>query len=72
MGGAWGVGEIAFVLAGKYVGLFPGRDPEPVSAVLNVCWILLAAGTVLAAVIARHEARRPGWSRAEAVTGTRS
>lgn len=55
IGGAWGLGEIAFMAAGKFVGLYPAEAAKPVFTVLSLCWILLAATAALAALVARKE-----------------
>lgn len=55
IGGAWCMGEVAFILGGKYVTLFPEDMARPVASVLNVCWVCLAATAILAAILARVE-----------------
>ena len=55
IGGAWGLGEIVFMAAGKAIGRYPAGAARPVYAVLSLCWLLMAASAVLAAVVARKE-----------------
>jgi MFS family permease len=55
IGGAWGLGEIAFMAAGKFLGRYPPDAAKPVFAVLSLCWVLLAATAALAVVVARKE-----------------
>ena len=55
IGGAWCTGEVAFILGGKYVALFPDDAVRPVAAVLNLCWVFLGAAVVLSAIVARRE-----------------
>lgn len=55
IGGAWGLGEVAAILGAKYVTHFPKYMVAPVTNVLSICWICLAAAAILAAVVARAE-----------------
>jgi len=55
IGGAWGLGEVAFIIGGRYVGYFPAGAPEPVAAVLGGCWVLLGLTAVLALLVGALE-----------------
>ena len=55
IGGAWGMGEIAFIIGGRYLARFPDGAAEPVRTVMGACWFFLALTAVLAAVITRAE-----------------
>jgi len=55
IGGAWGTGELVFVLAGKYIGGFPPTEATPVMTVFKLCWVLIACSILLAFVIDRRE-----------------
>jgi len=57
IGGAWGTGELVFMLGGNYVGRFPEGMVEPVLSVLNLCWLLVITATLLALVVSRLERR---------------
>lgn len=57
IGGAWGLGEVAFMLGGRYVGSYGPGQVEPVAHVLRVCWILVAATGMLALFVAYAERR---------------
>jgi predicted MFS family arabinose efflux permease len=59
IGGAWGLGEVAFILGGRYVDRFPAGASEPVLDVMALCWALLAATAVLAVLVARRERPAP-------------
>lgn len=48
IGGAWAVGEVAFILGSKYVGRFPEGSVPPVVTVLGACWVMLGATTLVA------------------------
>ena len=61
IGGTWGLGEVAFMMGGKYAGFFPDGDARPISAVLRLCWIFLGGAATLAVLVAvreRKNARR--------------
>lgn len=60
IGGAWGVGELIFILGGKYVGRFPEGLVRPVASVLNLCWLLAALTIVMALCVAGMERRGEG------------
>ena len=51
VGGSWGIGELGFILAGKYVSRFVPGDPLPVQRVYWGCWVLLFVTAVLAVSI---------------------
>ncbi|MDZ4199794.1 MAG: MFS transporter [Kiritimatiellia bacterium] len=48
IGGGWGLGEIAFILGGKYLGQFPATDPRPAEKVLALCSALMLCTALLA------------------------
>jgi len=48
IGGAWGMGEIAFIGAGRYLKGFAEGDPRPVERVLALCGALLLFNAALA------------------------
>jgi hypothetical protein len=58
IGGAWGLGETAFILTGRYVGSFPAGAATPVAHVLGCCGILLAITCGVALWAGRLEAAR--------------
>ncbi len=60
IGGAWGLGEVMFILAGRYIGSFPPAAAGPVTRSLAVCWITMIATVVLATYITRLERPPPG------------
>ncbi len=55
IGGAWGTGELAFIMAGKYIGGFLPTETAPVMTVFKLCWIPIACSILLAFVIDRKE-----------------
>ena len=55
IGGAWGLGEIAFILGGKHVGRYPAGTVAPVSGVLNLCWFFLIGAAAMGVMISRME-----------------
>ena len=57
IGGAWGSGEVAFILGGKYIGQYPEGLLAPVASVLNLCWVMLVATAMLAAIACVLEKR---------------
>jgi len=63
VGGAWGIGEIGFILAGRYVGRFVSGNPLPVQRVYWVCWFLLFSTTLLALFITKKEPPVPALER---------
>jgi hypothetical protein len=64
IGGAWGLGEVAFILGGRYVGCFPEGAVAPVATVLRTCWVMLGAGALLALGVALFERRATALDRA--------
>jgi len=60
IGGAWGTGELVFVLGGRYVGRFPEGAVRPVASVLNLCWLLAVLTIVMALCVAGMERRGRG------------
>ena len=63
IGGAWGTGELVFMLGGKYVGRFPAGMAEPVVSVLNLCLLLVITATSAAVIVSRIERRAEGADR---------
>lgn len=57
IGGAWGLGEIAFMLGGKWVALQPPGSVAPVVDVLNLCWLCLAIMVLVGLWLTRREGR---------------
>jgi len=57
IGGAWGLGEIVFILAGKYIGSRPDGAVQPVATVLNACWWVLGFAALLGLCIGMRERR---------------
>jgi len=57
IGGAWGMGEAAFIVAGEYIGRFPDGDPVPVARSLNSIWVLMGVIIVIGLVLSRAERR---------------
>jgi MFS family permease len=57
IGGSWIMGDIAFILGGKYIALFGENTVKPVVTVLNMCWIFLIISAILAAIVAGMEKR---------------
>jgi MFS family permease len=55
IGGAWGVGEICFMIAGRYIDSFEKGAVQPVLNVLSLGWFLLAALVILALFVDRLE-----------------
>lgn len=55
IGGAWGTGELIFIMGGRYIGRFPAGTIEPVETLLHICWFCTIAATVLATIVARSE-----------------
>lgn len=55
IGGAWGTGEILFMLAGVYVDAGPPKSAAPVRDVYQACWVLLGVTALLAVRVARKE-----------------
>ncbi len=55
IGGAWGTGELVFIMAGKYIGGFPPTEATPVMTVFKLCWVLVVCSILLAFVIDRKE-----------------
>lgn len=57
IGGAWGLGGLAFVLGGAYIGRFPPGAVAPVQTMLRLCWVLTIGSTLLAWIVSRDERR---------------
>ena len=57
IGGSWAVGEMSFILAGKYITLSDPDSPKPVITALKMCWFILTATAILSAIAARMEKR---------------
>jgi len=58
IGGAWGLGEVAFILASRYVGRFPATAAAPVARVLSLCGVGLAMIALLSLWLTRLESRQ--------------
>jgi len=57
IGGAWGTGEAAFVVAGRYLNRFPTGDVRPVEHVLFFCIGLLLLNALLAWRLGTHASK---------------
>ena len=57
IGVSWGLGEVAFIAGGTYIGRFPVGSVEPVGHVLTACWVLLVASAVTSLIVHPQEQR---------------
>jgi MFS transporter, FSR family, fosmidomycin resistance protein len=55
IGGAWGSGEVLFMVAGRFIDAHAAGAVEPVRTVLSAGWLVLAALLVLAFIVDRRE-----------------
>ena len=51
IGGAWGLGEVGFILGSRYIGRFPDTAHEPVHRILSLCGLGAALTAALCALL---------------------